>query len=462
MNYVYNDAQLMLATQIAYLDIDHENISIGDAIDNILQCGQYVNGEWVLREEYQNSGLSKYWKSQLEAAVDIKKMAETTAGMGEDWRNWKIVSTCDDESGTGYYGCLIDTGDGNAIIGCRGSESYDFDQIYNDWILADVGLLDNVATDQQKKAREYMERIYYEYSDKYDTFSLTGHSLGGNLAQDMAIHAPADMRDKIDHCVSFDGPGFSQEYINANRELIEKTASRIDHYQWSWVSSLMIPLPGVVPKVIAAHDDPNKSGIAAMLFRHATYNVEFDENGYIQDGSESPLSTILGPASRFIEALGGDIFRDIGTIIICDKRIKIKTLAVAIKFVCICKLIRDVVIQFKKGYEMIKQRIAELYYKYIAPSVSGEYKINTQIVASYQEELLSAGRALDAVTDEIDSIRRSWKNWTSSGAYYRSQLMIIRNGLRNDISALKKMADATDKIVGIYNFADTRSANLFT
>ena len=331
MGYVYSDSEMMMATQIAYLDFDNsQNRSVGDVVNEIIMkygmldsSGNPVygdDGNIMLKDTYANAGNSKVLTKQLQVVSNIKKLGDGTNGLS-GWEDWKVVDVCNDQTDTGYYGMLIDTGDGNAIIGCRGSESYNLQQIINDWVVADVGLLNNDLTTQQARSEKYMEELWYQYGDKYDSFSVTGHSLGGNLAEHMTITAPAAMRSRIDHAVSFDGPGFSKEYIDAHREDIAKASDRISRYQWSWVASLLLPLPGVKDTIIKAHDDENvfvsftdshmnpggellsviMSRIKAMFFRHDTHNVEFDENGSVMAGDESALAAVLGPVSIYIE-----------------------------------------------------------------------------------------------------------------------------------------------------------------
>ncbi len=58
-------------------------------------------------------------------------------------------------------------------------------------------------TIQQKKALEYIEGL-----KEYDNITVSGHSKGGNKSQYVAIES-----DKVDRCVSFDGQGFSKEFL---------------------------------------------------------------------------------------------------------------------------------------------------------------------------------------------------------------------------------------------------------
>ena len=442
MGYQYSDLEMMMAAEIAYLDVTPGK-TVGQAVDNILKWGHCENGKWVLDEKYQSNSELKH---QFEVAVAVKEFGEKYEQSGIDWRDWKVIDQCNDKNGTGYYGCLIDKGDGSAIIANRGTEFYDGNQVKKDIFQTDLALLDAETTGQHERAARYMEELYYRYGDKYDSFGLTGHSLGGNISQHMMIHAPAEMQDKIDRCLSLDGPGFSQEYIDKNRHLIENVDDRMDHYQWSFISSLLIPLPGVNVQVIDARDGDG------LLSRHSIDHVYVDENGNVRNGDKSDLSKILGPISRYFEHLGEGTFIDV----------TLPYLPKALRLIMLYKLVRDVAEVFYQIKESVKEKIASIYYDYIAPNVSGEYEIQLDAVRSYEAELKKAQKKLDAVTDEIRTISRTWNNWSASGAYYRSQLNIIKNGLELDVRVLSSLAKTTENIVNAYIAADNNVANLFS
>lgn len=440
MSYKYSDAQMLMAAQISYLGIG-EGVSVGEYIDQMSQYGYYENGSWNLHEQYQNMENSSYLESQFQTISWIQEIAENTPALGDDWRNWVIRDVCDDNDVTGYYGCLIDTGNGDAIIGSRGSESYDMNQFAMDWGAADFGLLATTTTLQQGKAREYLERIYQEYGNLYDTFSLTGHSLGGNLAQDMVIHASEEMRAKIDHCISFDGPGFTEEYILENAENIRNTAELMEHLQWSLVGSLLFSLPGVDDRYIAV-DDTDKDVLWEVTFRHSLSSVLLDENGNYVPGDPSYVVPITASLSKVVSLV-------------------IEAKFAGWKAVVLYKLVSVAIHEFKEHEQEIKEFLTSFYYDHIASSASGEFEIHTGAVIGYKQELEAAQRRLSEVNAEIEQIRRTWRNWTSSGAYYRSKLFSIKVGLESDIRLLRKMAEATEKIVDCYCTADTKSATLF-
>ena len=463
MGYVYSDAEMMMATQIAYLDFDgNKDIPVGEVVENIIkkygkhdENGNLVYGDDGFIEMKDNIPADSKLKKQLEVASNIKKLGDETGGLG-GWKNWKVVDVCNDQDDTGYYGMLIDTGDGNAIIGCRGSESYDKQQIVNDWVVADFGLLNSTLTTQQARSQKYMEELWYQYGDKYDSFSVTGHSLGGNLAEHMTITAPVAMREKIDHTISFDGPGFSQEYLDAHRDKIAKATDQMTHYQWSFVGALLLPLPGVQDTVITAHDEKSKSGIAAMFYRHDTHNVDFDENGYVMPGDKSTLASILGPISKYIEHLN-----DRGTEMDLLDFVSYMCAPELLKLIYGVQYILNAVKKLYEIGEAIGERLKDLHHNYIAAQVSGDIEIDLGKVSKYIQDLNGKIQLLQNERDEIDFIRRDLRYWSVAGAYYRSRLMIIRNGINSDIRNMQSLVEHLSKCLNRYDAIDRKVAAYF-
>lgn len=459
--HVYNDAQMLVATQVAYLDIPDSQYGDGD-------IGRYVDDILNNRVEGDADFLAK----QREVAETLMEISHNNPEVGESWRNWKVVETCNDTDNTGYYGCLIDTGDGNAIVGNRGSESYDATlhnivnnvsdtQLYKDWGTADFGLLDNKCTSQQAKAADFVNRVAYKYGDQYDSFSFTGHSLGGNLAEHQVINAPAIIRNKIDHCISFDGPGYSQEYISANKDKIEKVAGKIDHYQWSWVSSLLFPLPGVKDTIIKAHDNPGDKPLPGALKRHDTRNVEL-KDGYYQDGDESWLSTKLDPFSKYIEHVGlHDLAIDFVLFLYNPSNAIIlgrDMLAYGVK------MLVEAFVNFKEIEAEVKSKINDAYHQYIASiftAGAGEYEVDINGMQHISGSLDVAKSKLDRVNGEIERISSTWKFDSLSGSYYRNKLRFVKWSIERDINILKKLSNVIDKEATRYDNADRSVAAIF-
>ena len=445
MGYKYNDAAMMMATQVAYLDIDDKNGSVGKVVENLLDMYTEPDGQGNL---VVKDGVASYYKKQAEVAINIDKLSREGNDIG-NWKDWKVVDTCNDQHETGYYSMLIDTGNGDAIIGCRGSESYDLEQVGNDWIKADVGLLDNQLTAQQEMAQKYMEHLYYKYGDQYDTFSVSGHSLGGNLAEHMTITAPPGMREKIDHTISFDGPGFSQEYIDSHRDAIASAKDLMDHYEWSWVASLLISPPGVRDHIIKAHNEGYEDGLKAELFRHDTHNVEYDENGNTMPGDESALSERLGPISRYLEHTGeGGIEDVINTMIMGSRPTSLTTTALTALY--FLKLIRSSLPQLEK----LCKNLENWYYDHIAASASDYYKVKPKDVLASGAGLQKSVKSLYEMSEEIQEIRKNLKYWSTAGAYYRSRLILLKCQIDLNISSLNRLHSKLEPIMNQYEKAD--------
>lgn len=303
----YSDVQMIIASQIAYIDFDRDAADYG-------RC----TIEELLRSEMDRAKDER--KEQIEKLLERIHENAVTRECGK----WKIRDIRDNQATSGMYACLLDTGDGDALVAFRGSESDSWDNIKKDWIESDIGLVNNVLTPQQETAEKYLLDIYNSYGSEYENLGMTGHSLGGNLAEHAAITAPDYMRNKISQCVNLDGPGFSNKYLLAHADDIEKSKGVIDHYQWSWCGRLLNPAPGSNYQTIQANT-PIDLGefikkmiktppavypgvftvntVMNMLWRHDTYNVvNFDENGNAIPGKPDWLAAALEPIADTIDA----------------------------------------------------------------------------------------------------------------------------------------------------------------
>ena len=251
------------------------------------------------------------------------------------YADWKIIDikSLNDlsiDGSNGFYAVMIETGEGQAMVGFRGSESFETWQTEEDWFIADVGLLNSTETKEQQAAREYMAYLQNTYGSKYTEWYTTGHSLGGNLAEHAAITAPEDMN--IVHSWSLDGPGVSNEYLDYWSNEIAFRLDVLTHYQWSWVGGLLnrfeidefdqyIETEDYDDNFTLDYDNRwiklkfdengNYSGceigideahyLSSFFFRHDTCFAYLDENGYFIPGEyDSAKETMdwLGNISR--------------------------------------------------------------------------------------------------------------------------------------------------------------------
>lgn len=443
----YTDAEMMMATQIAYLNSNGRNRNVGDMVDSVLsQYGTYDRntGTYVMKE-----GVSGMQKAQFETAQNILNLSEQNNVTS--WRNWTVVDSCNRENTSGFYGCLIDTGDGNAIVGCRGSESYDVYQGVMDWGAADVGRLNNPETFQQADATAYMQKLYEEYGDRYDKFGFTGHSLGGSLATHSAITAPEGMQDKIDRVVSYDGPGFSNEYLEKNREKIERIRDKIQHYEYSWVGSLLNQPDGIDNRVIQATDDKYEKGVLTpQLWRHATYNVIFDKDGNVIDGDRGVLQRLVGPMSIIFE--NSPIFLQL---IYADQFVS------SVLMAYIISVGEQVGKKMEELVKEIAEKANELYNSYLSLSVSGDYEIHPGEISHLTNDLNEVQKRMKRIAEEVDSIKRTLPYDSGSAVLFKARLGWTANALESQGEKAGKIAKTVDRGLVKYHNGDRLTAELF-
>lgn len=292
---VYTDRELMAATQIAYYDFGAERLAAHGGRATVRE---------LLRERDLYRELESKWnhaEGELEKLMAKRNLElyEEIVADGSVCGSWYVTDVNDRNESDGFYGILIETDSGHAIIAFRGSESYDANQIMKDWINADFGLLMAKDTTQQEKAAEYMADIEKRFS--YPQYAVTGHSLGGNLAAHAVIAAPDTMRGKLVQAVNFDGPGFSEEYMERHQERIASVSAPIDHYRWSLVGALLTQPSCIRSRIVRVTDDIKPlEELTSNYLRHSTAFISF-QDGWVQDGTEDLLSKTMGPWSRRID-----------------------------------------------------------------------------------------------------------------------------------------------------------------
>ena len=446
----YTDAQMVLATQVAYLNCNangNRTQNVGELVDAILQqYGTYdrKSGQYVVKD-----GVSNAAKAQFKTAQTIIEMSEKTNTYS--WKDWTIIDSCNRQNGSGYYGCMIETGDREAIIACRGSESFDLSQKVKDWGESDFGRLNNEQTRQQADATEYMNYLEKKYGTDYDSYSFTGHSLGGSLATHAAITAPKEMQDKTERVVSYDGPGFSDEYLKKHADQIDRVRDKLSHYQYSGIGSLLLQPKGIENRVIKAHDDKDAFPIfAPQLFRHSTKNIEFDENGNVMDGDRDILQSMWGPLTACLDLLPKWMTNSaIGSFVV---------MVLAVYGVSVLGQIWETA---EDVAEYIEGKMMELYDNYLSSVVSGNYEVYTRELCSMSSELENTKGKLEQIADQVRVIQRSLPYDSVSAYYYKHCLGVISNSLHSDGKKLGKISKVADRAACKYEQGDLRVSELF-
>ena len=271
----YNDRQLLAFTQIAYMDL-------GD------------------RFEFYSTGGTKP-VPLLYLLEDSERKKLLSIGItDDDLKQWSLADAHDTNTKNGFYGCIIDTGGGNAVMAFRGSESMNADNWLPDWIEGDAMLLTGDMTKQQKEVHNFLKKVSEDETLNQYHYTTVGHSLGGNLSEYAAIVSDQyHLDDQIDRCVSLDGPGFSQKFIDDHKEQIHKMGNKITHYRWSLVGSLLhdLPIDKARYQYVEVSYDVKKSNKINDLFncflRHDVKYTELNSDGYFYI-TDSPDEAAVG------------------------------------------------------------------------------------------------------------------------------------------------------------------------
>lgn len=181
-----------------YINILEHNRS---KLESTADCGCYMTGE-------------DYGK-----IIDAIKSDPELMGM-------KIASTHIDNGengGGGFSAVFINEKTGDAVVTFKGTEIDEWPDNFSGATHTDM--TDTVSTQHQANALEWYQDVYDELGlDKYE-ITVTGHSKGGNKAKYITV-----LDDSVDNCVSFDGQGFSDEFLERYHDEIVANQGKIENH----------------------------------------------------------------------------------------------------------------------------------------------------------------------------------------------------------------------------------------
>lgn len=189
--------QVLLLNNLMYMDND-------SPLENIVETKCITVEELISTIEIDQLEPNKDYHSFM-TGEDWKNIINTIK-QDEQLLNMKIVSTHIDDGpdgGKGGSAVFVDPSTNEAVVTFRGTAN-------GEWKDNFIGGgrtngLDGVSTLQQENALEWYRSLNL---DQYDTVTVTGHSKGGNKAKYITV-----MDETVDRCLSFDGQGFSDEFI---------------------------------------------------------------------------------------------------------------------------------------------------------------------------------------------------------------------------------------------------------
>ncbi|HBM98594.1 MAG TPA: hypothetical protein DD413_04140 [Ruminococcus sp.] len=256
-----SNAQLLMLDNLIYTDYVYDGMSVGEIIKVI--------------EEYDfNVSSCEMTSSEWKELVSMIKNEPSLL-------NYKVTNYVDDTTGM-RAACFVNDEsnptDVNVVF--RGTKGdYEWHDNGQGGYLSD--------TSQQQTAADYVNGL----PDKYgNNMTVTGHSKGGNKAQYVTI-----VTDRIAKCVSYDGQGFSEEFLQKYTDEIAKKSQSIVSISASYdfVNCLLYPIAGTKIYIDTKDQDD--------FTHYHKPNILFDNNGNLRPQiDQSDLSKLINEYTTYM------------------------------------------------------------------------------------------------------------------------------------------------------------------
>ncbi|GAA0137007.1 hypothetical protein YSY43_38480 [Paenibacillus sp. YSY-4.3] len=278
-----SESQLILLNNLIYLNevVNRKDITVGQIVNELIydnKLDESINEEKIGTDEEYPCNMSRgEWLAILNAINKDSQLRDLKVNHG-------ITGKMNDKNGQPIMknGKVLEAGmraatfvdpDGRATVVFRGTGG-DFEWFDN----GQGGYL--ADTPQQIAALEYIESL------EYDNITVTGHSKGGNKTQYVAI-----LSDKVKEAVSFDGQGFSREFLEKYKDQIAANAHKITSISSKddFVNCLLYPISEKIRYIDTEEQEKFK-------YNHRP-NILLDENGQLRGPTDHP-----GDIPKFINS----------------------------------------------------------------------------------------------------------------------------------------------------------------
>lgn len=181
----------------------YEGRTVGDMINNMTEQSAKLNAD--------GTSSAAEWTRMIEQVRSDPQLM-----------NMRIVNTELDSSTNDAHALLVDPSTNEAVVVFRGTGSGEWRDNFLAGSTMKNGGSDPTISPQQQKALDYVSSLKLE---QYDSVTVTGHSKGGNKAKICAL-----LCREVDNCVSFDGQGFSDEFVSAHQGDIARNQGKIHNH----------------------------------------------------------------------------------------------------------------------------------------------------------------------------------------------------------------------------------------
>lgn len=210
MSTCFSNEEIVLINNLLYIDRlggpegtfvseNNQHKTIGDFAEGVISAFSRIDDEY----EYSTGVTGAEYKQIIGA---VKRNAHLCGLIVMEVH----IEAAADGGGKSVF--LYDPAANEALVVFKGTESN------AEWV-DNVSGLCRVPTEFQENALKWFRSLDLE---SYDTITVTGHSKGGNKSKYITI-----MDDRVTNCFSFDGQGFSDEFIKKYAEEIRRNESKI-------------------------------------------------------------------------------------------------------------------------------------------------------------------------------------------------------------------------------------------
>lgn len=332
-------------------------------------------------------------------------------------KDGKIENSNSKDSGLVAY--AFETSPESVTVVYRGSEDTKKSGSFKDWIdnfLISLG----GETEQQAEAVKFLERV--GKNEKYEIIDLAGHSKGGNNAIYAAIKCLDEVRKRINKCNTYNAPGQPNNFIEANKHIIDSMDGKIFNYQYE--KDIVSSIFNSIGQVIVIENDIEKY-IPSSFDYHQLYTAKIENGSFkIDDKGEKDVSCdiVHNVTNDLRMVLNDKEFEDLIKLIdkITDPNITKEEFDKIID-----KLIDEIDIILPAIFTLLRYLIIEV----ISTSLQSSDNNTKQI----SEDVLNKVSEIDAI-EELAKIRVDNKEY---GFWEK----LFWNRLKNLISEIRSMID---------------------
>lgn len=245
-----SSAQLIMLDTLIYSDYVQEGATVGSIVDRMradIQAKRPISGASMSNRE---------WTDLLNAIDNNPSVLDYT------------VRNLETQSSGMRAACFVKNDDVNVVF--RGTVTAE------EWgDNGEGGYLPD--SDIQQAAAEYVKNLPAEYGNN---MTVSGHSKGGNLAQYVTIALAKTENDRIANCVSIDGQGFSDEFMDKYADSIAEKSASITSIsaERDVVNALLYP--------VAGNRIYLKTAEQSELFDYHKPAILLDKNGNLREQTE--------------------------------------------------------------------------------------------------------------------------------------------------------------------------------